>query len=88
MSDERSDEQQNREALVASDAMRRGIIVNLMTLEVGERVSLIDDAVGEVVDNPRDGSWIIVRYLESPSDPSRVGRDEPVFAADISGIVE
>ena len=88
MSDERTAEQQDRERLAASDAMRRGIVVNLMEIRVGQRVSLIDDVIAEVVDNPRDGSWIVVKYLESPSDPSRVGSEEPVFAADISGIIE
>ncbi|MDE2838105.1 MAG: hypothetical protein OXL97_11465 [Chloroflexota bacterium] len=88
MSDEHSAEQQNSERLAASDAMRRSIVVNLMELEVGVRVSLIEDAVAEVVDNPRDGSWIIVRYLESPSDPSKVGSEEPVFAADVLGTAE
>ena len=88
MTDERSAEQQNSERLGASEAMRRSIVVNLMELKVGERVSLVDDATAEVVDNPRDGSWIIVKYIESPSDPSKIDSEEPVFAADVGGIVD
>ena len=68
--------------------MRRGIVVNLMELKVGERVSLVEDAIAEVVDNPRDGSWIIVKYIESPSDPSKIDSEEPVFGADVFGIVD
>ena len=88
MADERSAEQRNSERLGASEAMRRSIVVNLMELKVGERVSLVDDAIAEVVDNPRDGSWIIVKYIESPSDPSKIDSEEPVFAADVFGIVD
>ena len=88
MSDERTSEERNTEMVRASEATRRRIVVNLMEVEVGQQVSLTEDATGEVVDNPRDGSWIIVRYLESPSDPSKVGSEEPVFAADVLGVVE
>ena len=88
MADEHSAEQRNSERLGASEAMRRSIVVNLMELKVGERVSLVDDAIAEAVDNPRDGSWIIVKYIESPSDPSKIDSEEPVFAADVFGIVD
>ena len=64
---------------------RRSILVNLMDLTVGEKVSLVDDAVGEVVENPRDGSWVIIKYLESPTDEAKVGKEEPVFAEDVFG---
>ena len=80
MADEHSAEQRNSERLGASEAMRRSIVVNLMELKVSERVSLVDDAIAEAVDNPRDGSWIIVKYIESPSDPSKIDSEEPVFA--------
>ena len=88
MADEHSAEQRNSERLGASEAMRRSIVVNLMELKVGERVSLVDDAIAEAVDNPRDGSWIIVKYIKSPSDPSKIDSEEPVFAADVFGIVD
>ena len=88
MSDERTAEQRTGERLAASEAARRGIVVNLMELKIGERVSLLEGAIAEVVDNPRDGVWVIVRYIESPSDPSKVGSEEPVFAADVRGTVD
>ena len=88
MSDECTAEQRTREKLAASEAARRGIVVNLMELKIGERVSLLEGAIAEVVDNPRDGVWVIVRYIESPSDPSKVGSEEPVFAADVRGTVD
>ncbi len=66
---------------------RRSTLVNLMNLAVGEKVSLADDAVGEVVENPRDGSWVILKYLQSPADEAKVGKEEPVFAEDVLGML-
>jgi hypothetical protein len=53
--------------------------VNLMELEPGDRVDLVDGTVMEVVDNPRDGAWIIC----TPVDGS--GGKEVVFLADVIG---
>lgn len=58
-------------------------VINLVTLEPGNRVRLRGEAIGEVVSNPRDGSWVFVRYLAFPADPSLVGSEELVFADDI-----
>ncbi|MGE3926313.1 MAG: hypothetical protein AB7G13_25575 [Lautropia sp.] len=60
--------------------------INLLELEPGIRVILSDGATAEIVDNPRDGMWVICRYLSHPSDPSLVtGSERPVFAQDIVG---
>ena len=83
-----TDDQQAKERLGSAGWRRRTAVVNLMEITIGQRISIADDAVGEVVDNPRDGSWIIVRYLESPADESKVGQEEPVFAEDVVGMVE
>ena len=66
---------------------RRSTLVNLMDLAVGDKVSLADDAIGEVVENPRDGSWVILKYLQSPTDEAKVGKEEPVFAEDVLGLL-
>jgi hypothetical protein len=58
---------------------------NLLALEPGARVRLSGDALGEVVRNPRDGAWLLVRYLTSPADPSLEGSEELVFADDVIG---
>ncbi|MBM3941240.1 MAG: hypothetical protein FJ318_10275 [SAR202 cluster bacterium] len=63
-------------------------IMNLLQIPVGAKVYLPDGGVGEVTDNPMDGSWIIVKTIESPEDPSSVGVEEPRFAEDIYGLVE
>ena len=89
MAEERSAGQQDQERQGASAPSRRGdSLINLMDIEHGTRVNLPDDALGEVVANPRDGSWIIVKYIESPSDSSKVGQEEPIFAEDVLGVAE
>lgn len=63
--------------------------LNLMELEPGMRVRLADGAIAEVVENPRDGTWMICRYLSHPVSPELVnGKEQPVFATDIEAIVD
>ncbi len=58
---------------------------NLLDIPAGARVRLSGDAIGEVVRNPRDGAWLLVRYLSAPADPSLEGVEELVFADDVVG---
>lgn len=61
--------------------------LNLVDLQPGVRVRMADGAVAEIVENPQDGFWLIVRYLEHSTDPSLVGAGEQqVFATDVESI--
>ena len=62
-------------------------MVNLIELIPGTRLSLTNGLVAEVVDNPRDGMWVIVRYLDSSGDESQSGEEDMVFAQDIAEIL-
>jgi hypothetical protein len=53
--------------------------VNLMELDPGDRIALVDGTVMQVVENPRDGAWLIC----TPADGS--GGKEVVFLADVIG---
>ena len=57
--------------------------INIRTLAPGTRVTLLDGATAEVVDNPADGVWVFARYLSSPRDAALVGQEEMIFAQDI-----
>ena len=61
-------------------------LLNVRVLAEGTRIALVDGAVAEVVANPQDGVWVFARYVASPSDPSRVGSEEMIFAQDIAGL--
>jgi hypothetical protein len=61
--------------------------VNLVELATGDKVRMADGAIAEVVENPQDGFWVIVRYLEHPTEPSAVnGEEVQVFATDIESV--
>jgi len=59
--------------------------IDIRTVEPGTRLKLLDDSVVEVTDNPADGYWVLGRYLASPGEPSREGKEEMIFWSDIVG---
>ena len=56
-------------------------------LPVGARVKRRDGAILEVTGNPGDGAWLLVRVVENPNDPSRVGEEDMVFFTDVEAVV-
>ena len=58
-------------------------MINVIELQPGMKIRLVDGATAEVVSNPRDGIWLQVRYLTSPADPAQVGTEELLFAENI-----
>jgi hypothetical protein len=58
-------------------------MINVLTLEPGMRVRLVDGATAEVVSNPRDGVWILLRYLTGPDPFAQSSGEELVFAENI-----
>jgi len=49
----------------------------------GTKLLLNSGAIVEVVENARDGGWLLARYLEHPDEPDLVGTDEWVFFGEI-----
>lgn len=64
------------------------LTLDLVAIEEGATVRLVDGETAEVVDNPRDGMWILLRYTDVPDDPARQGEEELVFWADVLGVVQ
>ncbi len=60
----------------------------MLTLEPGTRLRLVGDAVAEVVANPQDGVWLLLRYVAAPSNPGQVGTEEMIFAEDVLEVIE
>jgi hypothetical protein len=58
--------------------------VSYSELRAGTSIELRDGTVAEVTGNPQDGAWLLVKILDCPSDPSRVGADEMVFFTDVA----
>ena len=61
-------------------------VINVLTLAPGARVRLVGDAIAEVVANPQDGVWLLVRYVAAPGNPEQIGTEEMVFAEDVLDI--
>jgi hypothetical protein len=55
----------------------------LRELEPGERLRLRGGIIAEVMENPRDGMWIIVKYLSTPAGPATSDALEMVAADDV-----
>lgn len=62
--------------------------INIIALEPGTKVLLAGGATAEVVANPRDGMWVLVRYLSSPTDPAQVGQEDLVICYDFVRVLE
>lgn len=60
----------------------------LRAVPEGTKLSLTDGSIVEVVGNPGNGGWLLVRYLESPSGSPAVGDEEWVFYSDVKDFVE
>ena len=60
--------------------------VILTNLPIGQRITLRDGSVAEVIANPRDGGWVQVRYVESSTND--VGAEDMAFATDVVGVIE
>ena len=61
--------------------------IDLMTLAEGTKVSSTAGATVEVVDNPKDGVWVIGKYLTCPLDTSLVGSEDVFFPQDLVEIL-
>jgi hypothetical protein len=49
------------------------------SLPEGTRLTLLNGAVGEITANAGDGGFVLVKFLEHPKDPSKVGEEDYVF---------
>ena len=54
-----------------------------LKLQPGAKIKLKNGAVAEVTGNPGDGAWLLIRFIEHPKEPSRVGQDDMVFFTDV-----
>ncbi len=63
-------------------------LVPIQELAPGDRIRLRGDVIAEVTENPRDGMWIVVRYLETADEPVAGERIEMVPADDVLARIE
>ncbi len=56
-------------------------------LPEGLKLKLEDGTIGEIVGNPGDGAFVLLKILESPSNPARIGAEEAVFFTDVAEVL-
>jgi hypothetical protein len=52
--------------------------LDIRSLQAGERVQLTGNVIAEVVANPGDGMWVLVRYQSVPDNPAMEGQEDLV----------
>lgn len=57
-------------------------MIAIQNLEPGTKVRLRGEIVAEVRENPRDGTWLLVRHLERP-DGTAPDAEEMAHADDV-----
>ena len=60
---------------------------NLRDLEPGTKLLTTANSKVEVVANPKDGIWVLVRFLEHLEDPSKEGTEELLWVDDVLELV-
>ncbi len=63
-------------------------LIAIQSLEPGMKIRLRGDVIAEVTENPRDGMWIVVKYLETPDGPVTGERIEMAPADDVLARIE
>jgi hypothetical protein len=58
-------------------------MINVLTIQVGQRLQLHEGIVAEVTENMEDGMWLQVKYLHVPKNPAEAGLVELCHAQDI-----
>lgn len=59
-------------------------LLNIRELEAGDRINIENGGTAEIVENPRDGVWLIVRYLTYPGDDSKEGSEDMIFCEEVA----
>jgi hypothetical protein len=61
-------------------------MIDLLKLEIGTRLRLIDERIAEVVENMGDGQWVLARIIAQHDRADDVGNEELLHAQDIIDI--
>ena len=63
-------------------------MIAIQDLALGTRLKLKGDRVAEVVENPQDGMWVMVRMLAAPDGRAQIGTEELCHADEVLEILE
>ena len=81
-------EKAEKRTIGESDRLEGVLTLDLVAIQVGAKVRLVGGETAEVIDNPKDGMWILLRYIDAPDEPELLGEEDLVFWADVLGVLE
>ena len=61
---------------------------NFLALTPGLKVETAAGAIGEIIENPGDGTFLLIKHIENAADPSTVGEEELVWFGDVKRAFE
>ncbi len=81
--------EETKETVYPSSADLKGVHAAQIfrDLPEGLQLGLIEGAKAEIVTNPGDGCYLLLKILENPADQSRVGTEEIVYFTDVTEIL-
>jgi hypothetical protein len=59
---------------------------NFRTLAAGLKLKLSDGAICEILANPGDGAYLLIKYLEDAANPDRVGEEGVCYFTEVEGV--
>lgn len=62
-------------------------MIAIQDLEPGTKIRIKGDIVAEVVENPKDGMWILVRWISAPAQAGSPGKEELCHADEVLDVV-
>ena len=62
--------------------------LNVRDLEPGDRFRAMSGGVVEVVMNPKDGLWVLVRYIEPPEgEPDKADTEDMLYVDGVGELI-
>ncbi|HUJ77363.1 MAG TPA: hypothetical protein VL359_21030 [bacterium] len=62
-------------------------MIPIQHLQPGIRIKLKGDVIAEVLENPGDGNWLLVRWIDCPGQPEAKGKEVLCYADDVDAVL-
>lgn len=63
------------------------MFVNFLDLVPGQKIRMKNQALVEVLENMGDGIWVRGKFLQSPSEPEKVGEEDLCYCEETLEVV-
>jgi hypothetical protein len=63
------------------------MFVNFLDLIPGQKIRMKNQALVEVLENMGDGIWVRGKFLQSPTEPEKVGEEDLCYCEEVLEVV-